>query len=268
MSYWQGKVAIVTGGSAGLGLAIAEALGERGAAVMLAARDEARLQDAVRQLRAKGCRVAGIATDVTDQQQVRALVAATIEEFGRLDVLVNNVGRSTRGNILETTPEEFRELMELNFLSVVRCTQAAAPHLLESRGHVVNIGSLASKSVSKFLGAYPASKSAAAAYSQQLRLELQPEGVHVLLVCSGPITREDAGRRYDAQARNLPNSARQPGGGVKIRGISPELLAKKVLRACEQRRPELVVPAKARWLFALSQLWPTLGDQIVARMSS
>ncbi|MDA1051156.1 MAG: SDR family NAD(P)-dependent oxidoreductase [Planctomycetota bacterium] len=268
MSYWQGKVAIVTGGSAGLGLAIAEALGDRGASVMIAARDGGRLHEAVGRLQQKGHRGAGFATDVTDAEQVDSLIDRTISEFGRLDMLVNNVGRSTRGNVLDTGPDEFRELLELNFLSVVRCTQAAAPHLIESRGHVVNIGSLASKSVSKFLGAYPASKFAVAAYSQQLRLELQPQGVHVLLVCPGPIAREDAGQRYDAETRDLPDSARQPGGGVKLRGIPPDRLAARILRACEQRRLELIVPARARWLFAISQLWPSLGDRIIAKMNS
>ncbi|HUG68876.1 MAG TPA: SDR family oxidoreductase, partial [Pirellulaceae bacterium] len=199
MSYWQRKVALVTGGSAGLGFVIAETLCNRGASVMLAARDGQRLQEAVGRLQERGFRASGFATDVTDAEQVNSLMARTIEEFGRLDILVNNVGRSTRGNVLDTSPEEFRDLMELNFLSVVRCTQAAAPHLIESHGHLVNIGSLASKSVSKFLGAYPASKFALAAYSQQLRFELNPQGVHVLLVCPGPIARKDAGQRYDVE---------------------------------------------------------------------
>ncbi len=268
MSYWQGKVALITGGSAGLGFAIAETLGGLGASVMLAARDGERLQAAVGRLREKGYRAAGFATDVTDSEQVDALISATIGEYGRLDMLVNNVGRSTRRNVLDTSPDEFRDLLELNFLSVVRCTQAAAPHLIESRGHVVNIGSLASKSVSKYLGAYPASKFAVAAYSQQLRLELKPQGVHVLLVCPGPIARDDAGQRYDAETGDLPESANQPGGGVKLRGIPPEKLAAKILRACERRRLELIVPARARWLFAISQLWPSLGDRIIAKMNS
>jgi NAD(P)-dependent dehydrogenase (short-subunit alcohol dehydrogenase family) len=267
MSYWQGKVALITGGSAGLGFAIAEALGGQGAFVMVAARDGGRLQDAVGRLRAKGFRAAGFATDVTDSEQVKALVARTISEFGRLDMLVNNVGRSTRGNVLDTSPDEFRELLELNFLSVVRCTQAAVPHLIESRGHVVNIGSLASKSVSKYLGAYPASKFAVAAYSQQLRLELKPRGVHVLLVCPGPIAREDAGQRYDLQTSDLPEFARRPGGGVKLRVIPPAELAAKILRACERRRLELIVPVRARWLFAVAQLFPSVGDWFVQRNS-
>ena len=81
--------------------------------------------------------------------------------------------------------------MELNLIALVRCTRAAVAHLLARRGHVVNIGSLAAKSAARWVGAYPATKFAVAAYSQQLRLELGPEGLHVLLVCPGPIPRKD-----------------------------------------------------------------------------
>ena len=80
--------------------------------------------------------------------------------------------------------------MELNLLGLVRMTRAAAPHLLAAKGHLVNIGSLAGKSATRFMGAYPASKFAVSAYSQQLRLELEPEGLHVLLVCPGPSREE------------------------------------------------------------------------------
>jgi short-subunit dehydrogenase len=107
-----------------------------------------------------------------------------------------------------------------------------------------------------------------AAYSQQLRYELNPLGVHVLLVCPGPIARPDAGQRYDEQASGLPDWARKPGGGVKLKGIPPEKLARRILQYCERRKPELVMPAKARILFALAQLSPTLGDWIIGRMTS
>jgi short-subunit dehydrogenase len=139
--------------------------------------------------------------------------------------------------------------------------------LIANRGHLVNIGSLSAKTASRFLGAYPASKFPVAAYSQQLRLELAPQGVHVLLVCPGPLAREDAGRRYDAQAADLPDTARRPGGGVKLKGISPPRLARKIVQYCQRRRPELVMPARARVLFALAQLSPTLGDWILKKMT-
>ncbi|MBP86464.1 MAG: hypothetical protein CMJ64_07090 [Planctomycetaceae bacterium] len=268
MAYWQGKIALITGGSAGLGKALGKALAGSGASVMLAAREGEKLQQAVSELTDAGLVASGFTADVTRRHEVDALIAATIEEFGQLDCLINNVGRSTRGKALETSADEFRELLEVNFLSVVNCTQAAADHLCRAKGHLVNIGSLASKSVSRYLGAYPPSKFAVAAYTQQLRYELGPEGVHVMLVCPGPIARADAGSRYDEQVADLSDVARQPGGGVKVKGIDADKLAVRVLSACQKRQLELIVPARARWLFAISQLWPSLGDRIIHRMSS
>jgi short-subunit dehydrogenase len=117
------------------------------------------------------------------------------------------------------------------------------------------------------LGAYPASKFPLAAYAQQLRLELGPLGLHTLLVCPGPIRRDDAGSRYDSKAGDLPAAAREPGGGVKLKGIDPDWLARRILVACERRQAELIVPGRAKLLFAISQLWPALGDWIVTRMT-
>jgi NAD(P)-dependent dehydrogenase (short-subunit alcohol dehydrogenase family) len=265
--YWTDKVALVTGGSAGLGLAIARALVAAGAKTTIAARDESRLKAAAESISAGGNPCRWQVADVTNQADCAAIVAHTNEAHGRLDLLVNCAGRSTRGAIEATTEADFAELLDLNFLSAVRCTQAALPHLLASHGHVVHIGSLASKSASKFLGAYPASKFPLAAYAQQLRLELGPKGLHTLLVCPGPIRREDAGERYVEAAGDLPPEAKRPGGGVRLKGIDPDWLARRILQACERREAEIVVPGKARLLFAISQLWPTLGDWIVERMT-
>ncbi len=268
MNYWQDKVVVVTGGSSGLGRSVAGACARSGAHLVLAALGDSLLDQATEELQGAGCETLGIPTDVTRQEPVDALVAQTLERFGRIDVLVNCAGRSTRGEVLATTPEQFRDLLELNFLATVRCTRAAAPHLIEAKGNLVNIGSLAAKTASKYLGAYPASKFPVAAYSQQLRYELNPQGVHVLLVCPGPIARPDAGRRYDEQASGLPESARKPGGGVKLKGVSQEKLVANILRYCERRKPELVMPGKSRLLFAISQLSPSLGDWIIGKMTS
>jgi NAD(P)-dependent dehydrogenase (short-subunit alcohol dehydrogenase family) len=208
-----------------------------------------------------------LAADVTRQADCERLATEVVAQCGRLDLLVNCAGRSARGGIATTTAEQFAELLDVNFLSAVNATQAALPHLLASRGHLVFIGSLASKSASRYLGAYPASKFPLAAYAQQFRLELASQGLHTLLVCPGPIRRDDAGVRYDAAAMDLPPEARRPGGGVQLKRIDPEWLADRILRSCERRRPELVVPARARLLFAISQLWPSLGDWLVTRMT-
>ncbi len=205
-----------------------------------------------------------VATDITDQDSVDRLFATVDQRCGQLDALVNCAGRSGRGTVLDTTPEMFQALLDLNFFGTVRCTRAAAPRLLQTHGHLVNIGSLAAKMAASYLGAYPVSKFAVAAYTQQLRLELGPQGLHVLLVCPGPIARHDAGHRYAEQSANLPESASKPGGGVRIRGLDPEYLAAQILRACQRRKPELVLPRQVRLLAAILQLWPSWGERIIA----
>jgi short-subunit dehydrogenase len=266
MPYWHDKICLVTGGSAGLGRAIAAALAERGARVVLVARGQLPLDDAAREITARGGgRATPLAADITIQADVERIAATVAAEFGRLDFLCNCAGRSARGAVLDATPEDFEQLLDVNLLAMVRMTRALAPLLLASRGHLVNIGSLASKTAAPFLGAYPASKHAAAAYTQQLRLELEPRGLHVLHVCPGPIARDDAGGRYAETASTIPAAAQAPGGGARVKAIPPDKLAADILAACQRRRPELVVPAKARLLFAIAQLSARWGDWLLRR---
>jgi NAD(P)-dependent dehydrogenase (short-subunit alcohol dehydrogenase family) len=274
--FWHSKSALVTGGSAGLGLAIATALARAGAQVAICGRRPEALATAAAQLEplAPG-RVLAVVADVTSDADVERLVGQTVARFGRLDVLVNNVGRSARGLASDVSPERYAEELALNFLTAVRCTRAAMPHLLAARGHLVNIGSLAAKTASRFMGPYAATKFALAAYTQQLRLELAPQGLHVLLVCPGPIAREDAGQRYagpsegpDSARTSVPAEVLLPGGGAKVKALAPERVAAAVLRACERGAGELVLPRRARLLFALQQLSPRLGDWLLGKLTA
>ncbi len=254
---------VVTGASAGFGLVLARGYVRRGATVVIVARGQRELERAAREVTDEGPgRAIPWAGDVTQQADIDALFAEVARKSPQLDILANIAGRSARGRIEDTTPELFTQLWELNFLSAVRCTRAALPLLRQARGSIINMGSLASKAAAPYLGAYPASKFALAAYSQQLRLELSPQ-VHVLLVCPGPLARKDAGSRYDAEAEGLPEAARRPGGGAPVGVVSPDWLADRVVAACLRRQPELVVPCRARWLFALSQLAPGWTDRFL-----
>ncbi|MGH7192627.1 MAG: SDR family NAD(P)-dependent oxidoreductase [Candidatus Saccharimonadales bacterium] len=268
MTFWQNKVALITGGSSGLGRAIAEAFAAAGARVVIGARNEAALCAAAEALRRNGHEVLHVPADITRQEDVDRLIARCLETYGRLDVLVNNAGRSMRRALAETTPADFRDLMELNFFALVSMTQAALPHLLAHRGHIVNIGSLAGKSAARYVGAYPATKFAVTAYTQQLRLELGPSGLHVLLVCTGPIARdrprdETAIENRGDDLAGLPETAYRPGAGVRVRALQPDWIARQIVRACERRQPELIYPPSARLVFALMQLSPRLADWLV-----
>jgi len=268
LNYWQDKVCVVTGASAGLGAVIVRVLAARGAKLILVARHLKRLEQTADTLRALGGNVLAVGADLTVQQDVDNLVEQAILRFGQVDFLCNCAGRSSRGAVLDTTPEDFQQLLDINFLATVRTTRAFAPMLLQQQGHVVQIGSLASKVAARYMGAYPASKFALAAYTQQLRLELGPEGLHVLLVCPGPILRDNAAPRYAEVAESLPAEAQLPGAGAKLKGIDPTWLAERILVACERRQVELVVPWKVRVLLVLSQISPNFGDWLLRRATS
>jgi uncharacterized protein len=270
MSDWQGKRAVITGGSAGLGRTLAGALVKQGARVAIVARGRDALETTAAELREQGGDVLTVAADVTNPDGVQHMTDAVERNWGDIDLLCHCVGRSMRGNALTTTIAEYRDLWETNFLSAVQCVQAFAKPLSETRGQIVLVGSLASKVAPRYLGAYPTSKFPLAALAQQLRLELAEAGVNVLLVCPGPVAREAENKdlgRYVSRPIDIPAAAHQPGGGAKVGAVDPRWLADKILSACAHRRAELVVPSRARLLFAISQLSPRLGDWLLSKMT-
>jgi NAD(P)-dependent dehydrogenase (short-subunit alcohol dehydrogenase family) len=268
MSFWSNKVVLITGASSGLGWHLARAWHEVGARVVLAARDAERLNQAANSLSPAPERCLAIPCDITRDDSVKNLIEQIQARFGRLDVLVNCAGASARGTIAETSLADFQKNWELNVLALVRCTQHAIPLLTASRGQIVNIGSLAGKLGARYVGPYAATKHAVSGLSQQLRLELEPAGIHVLHVCPGPIRREDKTPRYAAATmEKLPETAHQPGAGAKLNGIDPAWLAKKIVTATEQRKRELVVPWKANILLLIGTISSRLGDWLLKKMT-
>jgi short-subunit dehydrogenase len=267
MRFWEKKFALITGGSAGLGLAIAREFARQGALPIMLARNESHLQNAQQALADENLKSDFIVADVTDEDQARKAIEKIIERYGSLDVLVNNVGKSIRADFEKTTTAQYRDLMEVNLMTAINCTMAALPHITETSGHIVNIGSLSSKTAWPFVGPYTTSKFALAGFSHQLRLE-SAANVHVMLVCPGPIKRQDAGERYKHQAESLPAEARKPGAGVSFRGIDPDELAKKIVRGCQKRKLEILVPKKTRLMLVLGTISPRLGDWLIKRLNT
>lgn len=260
MGYWHEKIVVITGGSSGFGRSLAGRFAGAGARVIIAARSQEKLE-------AAALSIAGDVTtrtvDITDDESVQQLVDGILKDEGRIDAWINNAGRSNRGQAAETTSQEFSDLLDLNFLGAVRCSRAVIPALARTRGHLVNIGSIASLIAGPHLGAYPASKFPLTAYSQQLRMELAPRGIHVLLVCPGPIARNDEDDRYQRQAEGLPAAAQLPGGGARLKQLCPDLLARKIMKACQSRKAELITPWHTKVLVAIAHISPRLGDRIL-----
>ncbi len=263
-------VALVTGGSAGLGLRIAETLLAHGYRVMIVGRDSVRLREACERLSEDGNReVASHRCDLKDVDDVTGLFAELQRRFGRLDALINCVGASDRGLIENLKPERLEDLLRQNVLTALLCSQAAIPQLELTSGAIVNIGSLASKVGARYIGGYAIAKHALAGMTQQMRLELKPRGIHVGLVSPGPIRRDDAGQRYNqAIDESLPAQASAPGGGTRVGGLAPERVAEAVVRCIQNRIPDLVLPKYLRILISVGHAFPRLGDWLLLKFTS
>lgn len=187
----QGKVALVTGASSGIGEATAEALAAAGAAVAIGARRTDGLEDLAARLRAGGATVLALELDVSDERACADAVARTRAELGGLDVLVNNAGVMLLGTIVGADPEDWRRMLHTNVLGLMYMTHAAIEGMVEQgSGDVVNVSSVAGRVARKGSGVYNASKWAVNAFSESLRQEVTGRGVRIGLVEPGAVTTE------------------------------------------------------------------------------
>ncbi len=187
----RGKAAIVTGGSRGLGRAIAFELAREGCRVCLCARNKEALEAAAAEARALGPQAVPVVADVTTEAGVQAVVDAALAAFGGIDVLVNNVGGSTGTSFLETAVEEWQRAIDLNLTAAVRMSRLVVPHMrTRGGGAIVNIASIYGR---EWGGAYVrrptyiAAKAAEIAMSKVLAVELAPDGIRVNSVAPGSI---------------------------------------------------------------------------------
>jgi 3-oxoacyl-[acyl-carrier protein] reductase len=180
------RVALVTGGSRGIGKGIAMSLGRAGARVALSYRsNKAAAQNTLRQLQATGCECFAVEADATDAAQSESLVNSVTEKFGRLDVLINNVGIFNWGTVAETTLEEWRRVLDSNLLSVFYTSKAALPSMRRQRwGRIINLGAVGAERAfgQATISAYTAAKAAVVAFSRSLALEEAKNGITVNVV--------------------------------------------------------------------------------------
>ena len=250
MSRLAGRVAIVTGASAGIGEATARVLAGAGMRVAVCARRRERLDRLAADLAATGREAAVYGLDVTDAGAVRAMVDDVASRWGSIDVLVNNAGRGLSATVEDTKPEEFRALLELNVMAVFTATQAVLPWMRRSgRGHIINVSSIVGRRGVPHRGAYSATKFALGGLSEALRVELRGTGIDVSLVY--PIG--TATEFHDVESRRAGQGRQGP-----IQ--SSEHVARCILRCVRRPRAE-VYPFRPSWLLALaSVIAPRLVD--------
>jgi len=192
--YFKGKVALVTGGSRGVGYATAQVLALRGASVVITARGETRLRQAEERIAGLGGAVVAVPGDVARSEDAGRMVQAAIDHFGRLDILINNAGVSMRGHFAQLSPEVCHQVAATNLVGCLNMCQAAVGHLVESKGQIVFISSIAGLFGLPGASVYCATKKALTGLAESLRIELIPKGVHVGVVYLG-FTEHDPEKR-------------------------------------------------------------------------
>jgi len=201
----DGKVAIVTGGSRGIGRAIAIALAGEGASLVLAARSQAKLDEAAEQVRKSGGRAETIVTELSDEGSIRNLVRVTRERLGRLDILINNAGITHSAKFRETRTEDLDRCWAINARAPFILCREALPLLLEApAGFIVNISSVVGVKGYPLQSAYTASKHALRGMTMSLAEELRGTNIRVHVVCPGAVDTGMVGNvRHDIKAVDL-----------------------------------------------------------------
>jgi len=216
-----GKVIVITGASSGLGEASARLLSAEGAIVVLGARRLERIQALADELIAKGARSMAVATDVTQREQVSALVDAAVQTFGRIDVLINNAGLMPQSPLDRLKVDDWDQMIDVNIKGVLYGIAAALPHMQRQKaGHIINVSSVAGHKVGPGGAVYSATKHAVRALSEGLRQEVKPWNIRSTIISPGAVatelpgsaTEEDVAKRlkdfYDAYAIPADSFAR------------------------------------------------------------
>jgi len=222
------RVVVVTGASSGIGAALARKLASEGARLVLAARRERELTAVADEARTLGASWSvAVSVDVTRRSQVFKLRDRALEEFGRIDVWVNNAGRGITRSVLDLTDEDVDEMIDVNVKSAIYGIQAAVPHFIErGEGHLVNVSSFLGRvPIASFRSVYSAAKAALNSLTANLRMDLRAyPGIHVSLIMPGVVTRDFA-RNVRGEVRP-PLSASAPGAGPMQPQTADEVAAR------------------------------------------
>ena len=253
------KVIVITGGSRGLGLALAREFSRNRAKVALLARDRDELERAAAALRASGAEVTTWTCDVQRDQEVKKTISAIGREYGRIDVLVNNAGIMLVAPLELMVKADFEEAMNVHFWAAYRVTMAALPLLKQSRpSRIVNISSIGGRVAVPHMAPYCASKFAVSGFSDAIRAELARDGVHVTSVSPGLMR---TGSHINAEFKG--SHAKEfawfsIGAGMPFLSIDAARAARQIVEAARSGRPELTITLQARALILAQALAPNL----------
>jgi short-subunit dehydrogenase len=254
------QVVVITGASSGIGLAAARIAAHRGARLVLCARHEQALRTICDELRNQGANAIYVAADVSDRASVQHLANTAIERFGRIDTWVNNAAVSMFGELMEVPLDDERRLFDVNYWGLVNGSLTALPYLKQTRGTLINVGSVVSNRALPIQGTYSATKHAVKAFTEALRMELEKEGAGVWVTLIKPSSiatpfTDHARNHMDARA-SLPPPY-----------YAPEVVGRAIVACAQHKHRELVVGGAGNVLIWMERLFPKTTDWILEKFA-
>lgn len=255
-TYFIGKVVIVTGASSGIGLASARLLGSLGASVVMAARSYDRLLELAPSV-APPERVLCVRCDVSSEEDCRRLIESCIDRFSKIDILVNNAGLSMRAMFNDLDLKVIHRLMDVNFWGTVNCTKYALPYLLESRGQLVGVISIAGYSALPARSGYSSSKYAVRGFLDTIRIEHMKDGLGVLVFAPGYTSSNVRNAALTADGSSQGDTPLDEG---KL--MSAETCALHLAKGLARRRSVVTLTALGKFTVLAHNLFPRLTDKL------
>lgn len=252
---FKDKVVIVTGASSGIGKAIARQFSASGSKVVLAARNEEKLSEIVKELKAGNGEAIFVKTDVTNENDCKNLIEKTVEKYGTVDIMINNAGVSMRAQFLDVDLKVLHRLMDVNFWGTVYCTKYALPYLIDRKGSLVGVSSIAGFHGLPGRTGYSASKFAMHGFLETIRIENLKNGLHVMVIAPG-FTSTDI-RKHALNANGI-EQGESPKDETKL--MSPEYVAGWVLKGIRKKKRNKLLTWHGRLTALFQRIVPDLVD--------
>ena len=251
------KVIIITGGSSGIGKALALQYGLLGARVVITGRNKEKLQETTVELQKAGISIVGIPCDSSLEKETRLMVEQVKEKFGQIDLLINNAGISMRSMFEDVSIDVLKTVMDINFWGTVYTTKAALPSILKQKGVIVGVSSIAGYRGLPGRSGYSASKFALNGWLESIKTELLHTGTHVMWVCPGFTSSNIRNAALNKDAKSQGESPMDEG-----EMMSSEECAGHIIQAIEKRKRTLVLTFTGKRAVFMNKFFPGLADKL------
>ncbi len=252
------KVVIITGGSSGIGKAMAEEFGKHGSRILITGRNKNDLDQAVHELKGKGIAVEGFQADVSKAADNQNMAATALRLYGGIDILINNAGISMRAPFDEVDLDVVRKVMDINFYGVLYATKYCLPEIIKNKGSVIGISSIAGYRGLPGRTGYSASKFALNGFLEVLRTEMLKKGVHVLTACPG-FTASNIRKRSLTRDGTLQGESPRDESTM----MTAEACARHIYKATVARKKILILTLQGKFTVFLNKWFPGLTDRLV-----